>query len=185
MITKKHGRPRGIKPRSDDLDILWQVYIWMTWPQYRTRSFDQLARWAAMIRPARGRPDNASQPTEAPPCGCGRGAGPVWIPKLGIATADQGTPRSATKAKWCAGCVHPARRSRSPGGGRADWPGIKIPDAPLRGLIARSPSILTKPAKRRPENGDRNMMNPRDLYLAIAEFLLALIRLIVTLLLLH
>jgi hypothetical protein len=29
------------------------------------------------------------------------------------------------------------------------------------------------------------MMNPRDLYLAIAEFLLALIRLIVTLLLLH
>jgi hypothetical protein len=29
------------------------------------------------------------------------------------------------------------------------------------------------------------MMNPRDLYLAIAEFLLALIRLIVTLLLLR
>ena len=53
MIAKKRGRPRGIKPRSDDLDILWQVYVWMTWPQYRTRSFDQLARWAAMIRPSR------------------------------------------------------------------------------------------------------------------------------------
>ena len=52
-MAKKLERPRGIKPRSDDLDILWQVYIWMTWPQYRTRSFDQLARWAAMIRPSR------------------------------------------------------------------------------------------------------------------------------------
>jgi hypothetical protein len=53
LVTKKRGRPPGINPRSYDLDILLQVYIWMTWPQYRTRSFDQLVRWAAMSRPAR------------------------------------------------------------------------------------------------------------------------------------
>lgn len=52
-MTRKRGRPPGIKPRADDLEILWQVYVWMTWPQYRMRSFDQLVRWAAMIRPVR------------------------------------------------------------------------------------------------------------------------------------
>jgi hypothetical protein len=61
LVTRKRGRPPGIKPRSDDLDILWQVYIWMTWPQYRTRSFDQLARWAAMSRQAPAA-DRTTQP---------------------------------------------------------------------------------------------------------------------------
>jgi hypothetical protein len=51
LKAKKRGRPAGIKPAKDDLEILWQVHIWMTWPQYRNRSFDQLVRWAGMIRP--------------------------------------------------------------------------------------------------------------------------------------
>jgi hypothetical protein len=53
LATRKRGRPPGIRPNSDDLDVLWQVYVWMTWPQNRTRSFDQLVRWAAMSRPKR------------------------------------------------------------------------------------------------------------------------------------
>jgi hypothetical protein len=51
LKASKRGRPAGIKPSEQDLEILWQVHIWMTWPQYRTRSFDQLVRWAGMIRP--------------------------------------------------------------------------------------------------------------------------------------
>jgi hypothetical protein len=27
-------------PAPDDLEILWQIYVWMTWPQYETRSVD-------------------------------------------------------------------------------------------------------------------------------------------------
>ena len=50
MKARKRGRPAGIRPHPEDLDILWQVHIWMTWPQYRTRSFDQLVHWAAMSR---------------------------------------------------------------------------------------------------------------------------------------
>ena len=48
--AKKRGRRPGIRPSSDDLDVLWQVHVWMTWRQYRTRSFDQLVHWAEMAR---------------------------------------------------------------------------------------------------------------------------------------
>jgi hypothetical protein len=51
LEARKRGRPLGIRPRSGDLDILWQVYLWMTWPQTRTKSFDELVRWAAAFRP--------------------------------------------------------------------------------------------------------------------------------------
>lgn len=51
LKASKRGRPAGIKPSGRDLEILWQVHIWMTWARYRTRSFDQLVRWACMIRP--------------------------------------------------------------------------------------------------------------------------------------
>jgi hypothetical protein len=53
LQTKRRGRPQGIKASREDLDILWQVYVWMTWPQNRTKSFDQLVRWADIHRPAR------------------------------------------------------------------------------------------------------------------------------------
>jgi hypothetical protein len=42
--------PRVLRPTPSDLDILWQVYVWMTWPQYETRSFDQLVHWAEVAR---------------------------------------------------------------------------------------------------------------------------------------
>jgi hypothetical protein len=60
--AKKRGRPPGIRPLPDDLEILWQVYIWMTWPQYRKRSFDELAHWAEMIRPRQRAADRTALP---------------------------------------------------------------------------------------------------------------------------
>jgi hypothetical protein len=32
---KRRGRPSGPRPRPDDLDILLQVHVWMTWPLIR------------------------------------------------------------------------------------------------------------------------------------------------------
>lgn len=89
MVKRKRGRPPGIKPSTYDLEILWQVYVWLTWPQYRTRSFDQLVRWAAMIRPPRAA-DRTTLPnrlkrlhaavTKAP----GKFGFPKWVARLPV-----------------------------------------------------------------------------------------------------
>ena len=49
LKVRKRGRPPGPRPSSNDLEILWQVHLWMTWPQYDARSFDELVRWAALV----------------------------------------------------------------------------------------------------------------------------------------
>jgi hypothetical protein len=47
MQVRKRGRPPGVRSSSDDLAILEQAYVWMTWPQNETKSFDELVRSAA------------------------------------------------------------------------------------------------------------------------------------------
>lgn len=65
--VKKRGRPPGPRPSSDDLEILWQGHIWMTWPQYSARSFDELVRWAALVHYAvAGKPQPAADRTALP-----------------------------------------------------------------------------------------------------------------------
>jgi hypothetical protein len=51
LEARKRGRPPGVRLRPGDLDILWQVYVWMTWPQNNTKSFDHLVYWAVAFRP--------------------------------------------------------------------------------------------------------------------------------------
>jgi hypothetical protein len=53
MGARKRGRPPGVRPSREDLDILDQVYVWMTWPQNDTKSFDELVYWAAAFRSPR------------------------------------------------------------------------------------------------------------------------------------
>ena len=87
---KRRGRPSGPRPRPDDLDILWQVHVWMTWPQYATRSFDELARWAAMIRPEERAADRTTLPNRlkrlhaAVAAAPARYGFPPWVSRLAI-----------------------------------------------------------------------------------------------------
>jgi hypothetical protein len=87
---KRRGRPPGPRPRPDDLEILWQVYVWMTWPQYATRSFDELARWAAMIRPEQRAADRTTLPNRlkrlhtAVAAAPARYGFPPWVSRLQV-----------------------------------------------------------------------------------------------------
>ncbi|WP_426424123.1 hypothetical protein [Bradyrhizobium genosp. A] len=88
--AKKRGRPLGVKPYPEDFEILWQVYIWMTWPQYRTKSFDELVHWAEMIRPSQRAGDRTTLPNRLKRLHAAVAASPTkygfpkWVSRLSI-----------------------------------------------------------------------------------------------------
>jgi hypothetical protein len=101
LEARKRGRPAGVRPRPGDLDILWQVYVWMTWPQNRTKSFDQLVHEArdfaiARLYPAADRTTLSNRlkrlhaAVAADPANFGF---PEWVSRLPI------TGRRVTKPK--------------------------------------------------------------------------------------
>ena len=100
LKASKRGRPAGIKPSGRDLEILWQVHIWMTWARYRTRSFDQLVRWACMIRPMPGgRSHDIAQSAETASRRCRRSSAEIRVSALGLAAVGQGPARKNAEAK--------------------------------------------------------------------------------------
>jgi hypothetical protein len=89
-VAKRRGRPPGVRPYPEDLEILWRVYIWMTWPQYRTRSFDELVHWAEMIRPSQRAADRTALPNRLKRLHTAIAAAPAkygfpkWVSRLSI-----------------------------------------------------------------------------------------------------
>ena len=62
----------------------------MTWPQYRTRSFDELAHWAEMIRPSQRAADRTALPNRLKRLHAAVAAAPTkygfpkWVSRLSV-----------------------------------------------------------------------------------------------------